>query len=477
MKPFSTINRILARERREPRPGGQLHIRPEDATGTADQARPQRWSWGSLLRPLDESFRQSSPRPLSHRSVLQLRYFWLDGLFASLSENLYATFLTLFALAYGATSGQIGLLSAIGSLAAMLALFPGVRTVERTGRPRVLVVWASGVAGRLPLGMMGLLPLAVASPLAMVFSIIALNALKAFGQSYPMPAWMAMSAELVPEEARGRYFASKNIAGGVVAFAAGPLGGLLIRLGNHRLGDAFGAFPGYQLVFLLSFLVGMVATFCFWKIPDPTFHRPAEGFRLRGLLHAVTEVRMFPVFLLSGFVWNLAVQISGPFFTVCMVQKMGATAYDVGMGTGISALVALAGQYIFGRVVDRRGSVYVQILTGFIIWLFPLPWIWAKAPWHAWVMMGLGGFFWSGYNLANFNLLLQLTPQRHRARAVAAYQTVVYMSAVLGPLIGGFTVDVWGFTPMFVVTAVGRLAGTVVFAVGVASLAREARRA
>jgi MFS family permease len=430
------------------------------------------------MRPLDDTFRRASAAPLEHRSVLQLRYYWLDGIFASFSENLYSTFLTLFALAYGATSGQIGLTSALANMAATLSLLPGARVVERTGRPRRLVVWTAGVAGRLPLAGLALLPMAVASPVAMVWCLIALNAARSFAMNFPNPAWMAMSAELVPERLRGRFFASKNIASGVVAFAAGPLGGFLVRLGSrHGAGWGLGAYPGYQLVFALSFLAGMVATVFFWKIPDPTFHRPDEEFRLRGLLRAITEVRMFPVFLVSGFVWNLGTQIAGPFFTVCMVQSLHATAYDVGMAAGISALCALAGQYVFGRVVDRRGSVAVQLLTGFIIPVLPLPWIWATRPWHASIMMGLGGFFWAGYNLANFNLVLQLTPERSRARAVAAYQSVVYLSAVIGPIIGGLVVDAAGFAPVFVITAVGRLAGAVVFAAGVRSIVEGARRA
>jgi MFS family permease len=428
------------------------------------------------VRPLDESLRRTSPEPLDHRAVLQLRYYWLDGVFASFSENLYATFLTLFALAYGATSGQIGLLSALANLASTLALFPGARVVEHTGRPRRLVVWTAGVAGRVPLGVAALLPLAVAAPLAMVWSIIVLNALRAFAMSFPNPAWIAMTAELVPEKLRGRFFASKNIAMGIVAFAAGPLGGLLVRIGSGAGGGGIGGASGYQLVFGLSFLLGMVATVCFWKIPDPPFHRPEEGFRLRGLLRSVTEVRMFPIFLISGFVWNTGTQIAGPFFTVCMVQSLHATPYEVGLTLGVAALCALAGQYVFGRAVDRRGSVAVQLITGFVIPLLPLPWIWATRPWHAAVMMGLGGFFWAGYNLANFNLLLELTPQRLRARAVAVYQSVVFASAVIGPLVGGAIVDASGFAPVFVITSVGRLAGTLVFAFGVRAVVRGGAR-
>lgn len=70
--------------------------------------------------------------------------------------------------------------------------------------------------------------------------------------------------------------------------------------------------------------------------------------------------------------------------------------------------------------------------------------------------------------------MLQLTPQRSRARAVTVYQSVVYLSAVIGPAIGCAIVDASGFTPIFVITAAGRLAGALVFLAGVRSIARRA---
>ena len=51
--------------------------------------------------------------------------FWLDGLFVSTSVSLVGSYLVLYALEFGATSTQIGLMSTILSLASMAALLPG----------------------------------------------------------------------------------------------------------------------------------------------------------------------------------------------------------------------------------------------------------------------------------------------------------------------------------------------------------------
>jgi MFS family permease len=73
------------------------------------------------------------------------------------------------------------------------------------------------------------------------------------------------------------------------------------------------------------------------------------------------------------------------------------------------------------------------------------------------------GFLWAGYNLASFNLLLELTPDEQRPQAVALFQTAVFGSAVVGPILGGFLADAIGFRYIFGISSAGRLVGTTLF--------------
>ena len=75
----------------------------------------------------------------------------------------------------------------------------------------------------------------------------------------------------------------------------------------------------------------------------------------------------------------------------------------------------------------------------------------------------LAGFLWAGFNLSNFNLLLELSPSGERAQAVALYQMIVFAAAVAGPLLGGYLIDAIGYRFVFGFSSVGRLAGIVLF--------------
>jgi MFS family permease len=200
-------------------------------------------------------------------------------------------------------------------------------------------------------------------------------------------------------------------------------------------------------------------------IPEP--HR---AHRLRtttgtttGLWSAIGGNRAFLGLVVSGFVWTLALQVAAPFFNVYLVRHLGASAATVGALAGVNTLFGLIGSGVFVRVMDRAGALKTQAFTGLLIPIIPTAWIWVTAPWQVGVLEAYAGLVWAGYNLANFALLLELTPDSHRPQAVALYQTVVFTSAVVGPLLGGWLADTFGFHVIFAASGAGRLLGIVLY--------------
>ena len=53
-----------------------------------------------------------------------LRWFFFDGVFSSASDGITIPYLALFVLSLGATRTQIGLMTALASLSAVLAALP-----------------------------------------------------------------------------------------------------------------------------------------------------------------------------------------------------------------------------------------------------------------------------------------------------------------------------------------------------------------
>ncbi|MCU0503844.1 MAG: MFS transporter [Anaerolineae bacterium] len=414
-----------------------------------------------IVQQLDRSLTHLSGTPLDPATLRPLRWFWLDSLFANISVAFFATYVPLYALAYGATNAQVGQLAAVASLLAMTALFPGARLIPFFGgRKRVVLVFGGGVA-RILLLALACLPWLASDPAHAIIAIILLNGLIAFSNSFSNPAWTSLTADIVPAQMRGRFFAHRGQALNLVSLSVVPFAGWLIKAGNGVTGQPF---AGYQLVFLLAFVTGAVATWCYSRIDEPA--APAETVHTLALMEIVRVLRrsrLFLGFVAATLIWNLGFQISLPFFNVYLAGPLGASTTTIGLLNAVMPLTALFSQRWMGRLIDRRGNVWVLTACALAIPIFPLFWILVTAPWQVIFINIPAGIFWTGLNLAAFNLLLELTPAEARADSAALYQFMVAGAMVLGPLLGGYLADAYGFNATFGVSAVGRLLGALAF--------------
>ncbi len=391
------------------------------------------------------------------RTRRSLRWFLADGLFANASGTIIRTYQAIYLLALGATRGQIGLFSSLTNLMMPLAMLPGARLARSSDKQRVVVV--SSLIGRLLLLALILLP-ALAGRAAVGWGIGILVAY-AFLMNLLNPAWTALVGQIVPVRWRGRYFSSRNIMMGLVSFLA--------VLGMGQIVDQFVTPVGYQIVFGAAVALGLGATYTFARIEVTETSTPhaeqADGAAFWA--HLRTQ-RSFLALCGAAAIWNFGVQVASPFFTVYLVDAVQASATAVALVAAISSLAALPGQRVFGPLNDRRGPRWVQQMTALIIPFVPAIWGFMKQPWQAYIVEGFSAFVWAGYNLAAFNLLLEMTPDDGRASFVAFYQTLVGLGMVGGAAVGGWIAETQGYRPVFLLSAGLRMLGALVFALVVA---------
>lgn len=422
-----------------------------------------------------------------HSSVQRnLRWFWLDGVFAQASESIVVAYLSLFLLALGATAGQIGLMSALSNLSAALLVLPGAAIVERWGRRKQTCLIGGGGIARGTLLLLALLPLAFTGSAA-IYTAITLAVIRiAFG-NLSVPAWTSLTADIVPLRWRGRYFASRNVAMGVASMAVTyVVGQLITRAGNPA---------GYQLAMGIAFTAGILSTFSFAQIEEPSIPHPnppplvkdarkGTGEGREGVAPQAEEGRESPIsqrqswsaliqdlrsspnfiaFCAIAALWNLSINVAGPFFSVYLVGNLKASAGFVGALAVINGLAALPGQRLFGMLSDRWGPRRVQLVTGLLIPLVPWGWAISRAPWQVIPAELASGFLWAGYGLSSFNFLLTMMPEDRRERYSALYQIVVTATLAIGAAIGGVIATQWGYATTMIVSGFGRLAAALLF--------------
>jgi MFS family permease len=387
-----------------------------------------------------------------------LRWFWFDGLLAAASDNIVVTYVVLYLLAMGASNAQIGLMSSLSSLSAALFLLPGALLVERLGRRKEITLMAGGGVSRLILLALALVPLLLGGQ-ALIYVAIVLSVTRdAFG-NLSFPAWISLTADVVPLTGRGRYFGSRNFAMGVAGMITVLLvGDLITRLGKPT---------GYQWAMILAFIIGIGSTYCFSRL-QVTHERPAHAtipsLALPALLR---DMRLHPNFVAMGgaaALWNFSLNIAGPFFNVYLVQNLGATPTIVAVLSTVTSLSGLLVQRRIGELADRWGPRKLQLISSLLIWLLPLGWLFARSPWYIIPINIASGVFWGAYNLAAFNLLLMVVPEQQRPRYTALYQIIIMLSLAVGAAVGSLLVTIWGYVAVFLVSGIGRLLAALLFA-------------
>ena len=386
------------------------------------------------------------------REARGMRMFWWDGFFAWGSEAIVLQYLALYALAFGATAAQIGFLSAMVALAGAAAFFPGAHLAERWGRRKLIVVLTAGLGARPMLLGLAVLPFFFEGR-QVIFIIAGLAAVRYFMVGMGIPAWTSLTADLVPTAIRGRFLASRSVGMGFAALMVAPLAGGII---------GWAGFPrGWEIAWLLAFLLGQASTLAYARIPEP---RPASSAAVKsGGPGRLLDDTNFLFFCGTALLWNLALYAAAPFFNIYLVENLGGSMLWVGVLAAVMGTLELAGLSYFGPMIDRRGAKWVMVIGGLGIPFLPWAWVLVQAPWQVVFINVAAGFLWAGYNLGALNLLLGISPDEKRPTYAAAYQSAVYFSAFLGPLMGGFLAEAFGYRLLFGLSGAGRLLSTLLF--------------
>lgn len=400
---------------------------------------------------------------LDHASIKRaMRLSIVDGMFANASENMIGPFLALFALALGASKGQVGLLAAVPALLGNVLQIPAARLTERWGN-RKLIILVSAAISRFLIILIILVPVIFQGDAA-IYAFITLVTLRGLAGSIGVPGWTSIMADITPRRVRGNYFSARNILCSLTALGGTLLAGWLIR--------RYGFPAGYQLSMAVGAGIGILSLYTFSLIPVPPLEReqspPGEKQRsLREKWQTVQQIfSRYPTFRNycgTSILWNFAVFLAGPLVAVHYRSNLGGDPGFWGVVTAGNLVAVMIGQRYWGRLVDRFGSKNVMLVGGIGAVLVPFMW-WVIPNYELAVLVNfIGGFCWGGYNLAAFNLILEITPERGRTMYIGIYNTVAGLASSIGPLVGGILADSWGLRPVLIASGILRAFAYIMF--------------
>ena len=92
----------------------------------------------------------------------------------------------------------------------------------------------------------------------------------------------------------------------------------------------------------------------------------------------------------------------------------------------------------WGRISDAFGNRLIMVVTGLVIPVLPILWIFSTNYLYLLVVQALAGMAWGGFSLSSSNYIYDLVPASKRAMYLAFHNVLASIAVFSGALIGGY---------------------------------------
>ena len=332
----------------------------------------------------------------------------------------------------GASPFQLSVLGAANAACLLLSL--ALARVVDSRRPLPWVVWPTFIAR----GLFLVVPL-VKTPWPFVGMLVTGTLLG----TLVTPAQTALVALVYPPAERGRALGSVRIAGAAVGIALAGVAGQIV------------GWLSWRWVFPAAGLIGMAASLRQRRLPVPDAQaarddRPglAEAWR------ALREDDRYRRLLVSAFVFGSGVWLMQPATPILLADVVQATTTQVGLLAGAGALAALAGNVLWGRLVDRRRSLRALRAVYVVGMLAPIAYAFCASIPSLVVGAALAeSLMATGLDLVWMLAVIEFAGPGRTAQYAAIASTLAGIRGVIAPLVGAALIETLGLQALYAVSA------------------------
>ncbi|WP_409276007.1 MFS transporter [Neobacillus sp. SCS-31] len=377
------------------------------------------------------------------------------GLASTISTTAVNGYIPLFAISVlGATDGQMGLITSLPSIVAMLALIPGAIWLNLSRSKKNFAVYTT-LATRLMFMLILFVPFLDAhfAPWVLVFLIAALN----FPGALSGLSWQTLIGGLIPEGRRGSFFSTRNqwttIAAMIVTFLTG------FFLQQFSKSDAF----PYQILFVAGFLFALLEVFYLYKHSDmkeDKIEKIETQTSKKKFSLDVFRYKPFLSFIVCAVLFNIGAQMAWSLFSIYHIREANATALWFSFFSVTNQVAQILSVKWWAKAADKHGNTLVLFVAAAGMATAPILTMLSTNLFYLTALNFWIGLFVSGTNLLLFNQLLKATPEINRSTYLANYQFILSIIGFVAPQLGVFLLGQFGmFSAMAIASVVRLLAG------------------
>ncbi|ATP38613.1 MFS transporter [Solibacillus sp. R5-41] len=370
------------------------------------------------------------------------------GMASAVAANMSNSYIPIFAMTIlGATNYQVGLISSLPPLVTLFMTLPAAILLNKAIKQKKLVAF-SILAARfvlLLIAFVSYVPESIAS-----WILLLLIAIMSIPNTLANMGWQSFIGNIIEDHRRAHFFSDRNRLLTIVGLVVTLTIGIVMK-------DATTSKIAYQILFMLTFLIGIIELYFLLKHDEPIREVSIE--KKRAMDWSIFKNNRYVLFLVVALGFNVGWQMAWGLFNIYNVRYAEATIFWVSMFNVGSMIAQIFSFSLWRKWSLKYGNMRVFVWVAFGMSSAPLLTVLSTNHYYLVAMNMLAGFFVAGTTLILFNLLLENSPSEIRTYCITTYNVLLAIIAFASPQIGIWILEAFSMeTAMYMSTAVRFLA-------------------
>ncbi|MED4205066.1 MFS transporter [Neobacillus mesonae] len=376
------------------------------------------------------------------------------GMVSTIALNLASNYFPIFAISVlGATNYQVGLISSLPPLVALLVTIPAAILLNRLEQQKKTVALNAFGARAMFLLLVGVVFLPP-SYQAWVFLIII--ALMNVPGTISTIGWQTLISGMISEERRGAFFSDRNRLLTIVGMVTMLVIGIVMKKQSDNA-------AAYQMLFLLAFGFGLMEMVFLFKHKETVQPKANNDEKKSYMDWSIFKNRNYKLFLIAALCFNFTWQMAWGLFNIYNVKYAHATILWISIFSVGSQLVQIFSFPLWKKWAEKKSNTLVFVWVAVGMATAPSMTVLSTNLYYLTFVQMTSGFFVSGTTLLLFNLLLEKSPKEARTYCITTYNVLLSFVAFIAPQIGIWLLETTGIRTSMNISSLLRFMSAVVF--------------
>ncbi|ULT59209.1 MFS transporter [Neobacillus drentensis] len=347
------------------------------------------------------------------------------GMVSTIAANLASNYFPIFAISIlGATNYQVGLISSLPPLVALIMTVPAAILLNRLELQKKTVAMSVLWARIMFLLLAGVIFIH-SSYQAWAFLIIV--ALMNVPGTISNIGWQTLISGMIKEKRRGAFFSDRNRLLTVVGMITTLIIGVVMKSQTHHAW-------AYQILFIIAFVFGILEVLFLMKHREKPQVKLAQ--KKSSMDWSIFKDPGYKWFLITALCFNFTWQMAWGLFNIYNVRYVHATILWISIFSVANQLVQIFSFSLWKKWAEQKSNTLVLVWVAVGMATAPVLNIISTNVYYITFVSMTSGFFVSGTTLLLFNLLLEQSPEEKRTYCITTYNVLLSFVAFIAPQIG-----------------------------------------